>query len=109
MDIVERLRDGVNRFYGNEPTGLMNEAADKIERLRWENANMEKLWGKSEGTWMEIRDNQDAEIERLREALEKVLSVQPIKGDEGSTDIVSLAKALLEIDTIARAALKEKE
>ena len=49
------------------------------------------------------------EIERLREALEKVLSVQPIKGDEGSTDIVSLAKALLEIDTIARAALKEKE
>ena len=34
MDIVERLRDGVNRFYGNEPTGLMNEAADEIERLR---------------------------------------------------------------------------
>ena len=31
---IERLRDGVNRFYGNEPTGLMNEAADKIERLR---------------------------------------------------------------------------
>ena len=49
------------------------------------------------------------EIERLREALEKVLSVQPIKGDEGSTDIIALAKALLEIDSIARAALKEKE
>ena len=49
------------------------------------------------------------EIERLRGALEKVLSVQPIKGDEGSTDIVSLAKALLEIDSIARAALKGKE
>lgn len=49
------------------------------------------------------------EIERLREALEKVLSVQPIKGDEGSTDIVSLAKALLEIDSIARVTLKEKE
>lgn len=77
MDIVERLRDGVNRFYGNEPTGLMNKAAD--------------------------------EIERLREALEKVLSVQPIKGDEGSTDILCLAKALLEIDSIARAALTEKE
>ena len=49
------------------------------------------------------------EIERLREALQNILSVQPIKGDEGSADIVSLAKALLEIDTIARDALKEKE
>lgn len=48
------------------------------------------------------------EVERLREALRNVLSVQPIKGDEGSADIVSLAKALLEIDTIARAALAEK-
>jgi len=49
------------------------------------------------------------EIERLRKTLERVLSVQPIKGDEGSTDIIALAKALLEIDSIARAALKEKE
>ncbi len=49
------------------------------------------------------------EIERLREALENVLSVQPIKGDDGSTDIIALAKALLEIDSIARAALKDKE
>ena len=48
------------------------------------------------------------ERDGLREALEKVLRVQPIKGDEGSTDIVSLAKALLEIDSIAIAALKEK-
>ena len=55
-----------------------------------------------------IHDAAD-EIERMREALEKVLSVQPIKGDEGSTDIIALAKALLEIDSIARAALKEKE
>ena len=46
--------------------------ADEIERLRWENANMEKLWGKSEGTWMEIRDKQDAEIERLRDSLERI-------------------------------------
>lgn len=34
MDIVERLRDGVNRHYGKDPTGLMNEAADEIERLQ---------------------------------------------------------------------------
>lgn len=47
------------------------------------------------------------EVERLREALRNVLSVQPIRGDEGSTDIIALAKALLEIDSIARDALKE--
>ena len=73
MDIVERLRklaDG-ERPYGSL-LDVMDEAADEIERLRWENANMEKLWGKSEGTWMEIRDKQDAEIERLREALKLV-------------------------------------
>jgi hypothetical protein len=51
----------------------------------------------------------EAEIERLRKAFHEVLSVQPIKGDEGSTDILCLAKALLEIDSIARTALKEKE
>ena len=49
------------------------------------------------------------EIERLRNALQNVLSAQPIKGDEGSTDIIALAKALLEIDSIARDALKEIE
>ena len=108
MDSVEWLREKAKGFFKPTSTRL-KEAADEIERLRWENANMEKLWGKSEGTWMEIRDKQDAEIERLREALRNVLSVQPIKGDEGSADIVSLAKALLEIDTIARDALKEKE
>lgn len=57
---------------------------------------------------LELAEIKDAEIERLREALEKVLSVQPIRGDEGSADIISLAKALLEIDSIANAALKEK-
>ena len=50
----------------------IKEKIDEIVRLRWENANMEKLWGKSEGTWMEIRDNQDAEIERLRDSLERI-------------------------------------
>lgn len=49
------------------------------------------------------------EIERLRKTLERVSNVQPIRGNEGSTDIISLAKALLRIDRIARAALKEKE
>ena len=34
MDIVERLRNGVNRYYGKDPAGLLNEASDEIERLR---------------------------------------------------------------------------
>ena len=69
---------------------------DIVERLR-----KESYWALSG----EAAD----EIERLREALERVLNVQPIRGNEGSADIIALAKALLEIDSIARAALKEKE
>lgn len=65
MDIVERLQKQ-GEFW---PNGLANEAADEIERWRWENSNMEKLWGKSERTWMEIRDKQEATIEQLRDAL----------------------------------------
>ena len=66
-DIVERLRDSK----ATDCCSSRLEAADYIEQLRWENANMERLWGNSEGTWMEIRDKQDAEIERLREELKK--------------------------------------
>ena len=82
MDIVERLREWQND--DGSIDGLMTGAAEEIELLRKE------------------RDG-------LREALQKVLSVQPIRGDEGSTDIIALAKALLEIDSIARAALKDKQ
>ena len=69
---------------------------DIVERLR-----KESYWALSG----EAAD----EIERLRKTLERVSNVQPIRGNEGSTDIISLAKALLRIDRIARAALKEKE
>ena len=75
MDIVERLRK-IAEIHFSETGDWCEEAADEIERLRWENANMEKLWGKSEGTWMEIRDNQNAEIERLRDVLEDLMAVQ---------------------------------
>ena len=68
MDIVQWLREAASEHNMYR----CDKAADEIERLRWENANMEKLWGKSEGTWMEIRDKQDAEIERLRGALKLV-------------------------------------
>ena len=33
-DIVERLRQEVNAFYGKQPCGVMVEAADEIEKLR---------------------------------------------------------------------------
>ena len=49
------------------------------------------------------------EIKRLRKALERISNVQPIRGNEGSTNIISLAKALLEIDSIDRDALKDKQ
>ena len=83
MDIVERLRNNCSCNIDSTPCGAEEQCRNDYEAAD--------------------------EIERLREALQKVLSVQPIRGDEGSLDIVSLAKALLEIDSIARAALKEKE
>ena len=40
MDIVERLRHGVNRHYGKDPAGLLSDSADEIERLRKELADL---------------------------------------------------------------------
>ena len=56
-----------------------------------------------------LMDSSADEIERLRKTLERVSNVHAIRGNEGSADIISLAKALLRIDRIVRAALKEKE
>lgn len=33
MDIVDRLNDAINRFYGKEPAGLLQEAKDDLEWL----------------------------------------------------------------------------
>jgi len=96
QDIVERLREWQNDDGSIE--GLMTGAADEIERLRTGNR-----------LHLELAEIKEGEIERLREALQNILSVQPIKDNEGSADIISLAKALLEIDSIARVTLKEKE
>ena len=97
MDIVERLRSLIGGYNGDaDIDDRLEEAAHEIEKLRWENANMEKLWGKSEGTWMEIRDKQDAEIERLRAALKEIVESARLVGD------------WLHV-RIARDALKEKE
>jgi CRISPR/Cas system CMR-associated protein Cmr1 (group 7 of RAMP superfamily) len=96
MDIVERLR--------KDSRGPALEAADEIEKLRWENANMEKLWGKSEGTWMEIRDKQDAKIERLRKVV--TLLIEYEEHDENIYKGAVMWEALIEA---AHAALKDKQ
>ena len=103
MDIVEWLREKAKGFFKPTSTRL-KEAADEIERLRWENANMEKLWGKSEGTWMEIRDKQDAEIELLRKEgdglREALQSIKKVPNSEAAYGIIQVF-----VDD----ALKEKE
>ena len=33
-DLMKRLRAGVNLYYGTGPSGLLNEAADRIEALQ---------------------------------------------------------------------------
>ena len=105
-DIDEALMIGwfANAMMAMHDSMKPHEAANEIERLRWENANMEKLWGKSEGTWMEIRDNQDAEIELLRkerDGLREVLqSIKKIPNSEAAYGV---------IQTFVDDALKDKQ
>lgn len=63
MDIVERLRDAVNRHYGKDPCGMMAEAADEIELLRGQLNLHHDL----------ARANE--KIERLRKTLRELLYV----------------------------------
>ena len=71
---------------------------------------MEKLWGKSEGTWMEIRDKQDAEIEQLREALQNIASKNPFHNQcPPINDVQFYSQVIVEMVGIAHDALKEKE
>jgi len=41
-DLVKRLRAGVNLYYGTGPSGLLNEAADRIEALEAEVKRLEQ-------------------------------------------------------------------
>lgn len=95
VDIVEVLRSDYGIGYETRI-----EAADYIERLLWENSNMEKLWGKSERTWMEIRDKQEATIVRLREALRTIGYGPPHEGEplDLLNQFVDLARAELKGD-----------
>jgi CRISPR/Cas system CMR-associated protein Cmr1 (group 7 of RAMP superfamily) len=111
IDIVERLRknqcptnSGCNPLVEYCQCNIMDDSADEIEKLRWENANMEKLWRKSEGTWMEIRDKQDAEIERLRKVV--TLLIEYEEHDENIYKGAVMWEALIEA---AHRVLMEKE
>ena len=107
MDIVEQALNEQHDVYAKareEYRKVIQQQRDEIEQLRWENANMEKLWGKSEGTWMEIRDKQDAEIERLREVVMLLVSY-----DEHDEEIQKGAVMWDVLIEAAHAALKEKE
>jgi hypothetical protein len=66
-DIVERLRAAGDREEGR-PYSTMHEAADEIERLR------ELLRGTGANRYWEARwRDADAEIERLTEALQRIV------------------------------------
>ena len=52
-DIVERLRQEVNAFYGKQPCGVMGEAADEIEKLRAAVQDLAKhIW---RGDWDKLK------------------------------------------------------
>ena len=104
-DITYRLKFWrENGLEQSDIDNLTQDAINEIERLRWENTNMEKLWGKSEGTWMKIRDEQDAEIERLREVVMLLVAY-----DEHDEDIQKGAVMWDVLIESAHAALQEKE
>jgi archaellum component FlaC len=121
-DIVERLRDAEKYVVWDEE--LYTEAANEIERLRKENENQTKaIWAKDVeierlrdelDTWMSVfpdiapesvlpdRSNLEKEIERLREALRKIVERDAGVNKFGEKDMSTLG-------WIAYNALREKE
>ena len=67
MDIVDDLRDLNSMHTPNEVSGIADEAADEIERLR-EQCEFEK---KCRNDAFEELKQRDADIERLREESQK--------------------------------------
>lgn len=77
MDIVERLRDAVNRHYGKDPAGLLVEAAEEIEWFRQQNAELVEAltkiasWHK-ESLWRQYNDlNLDDAVKIAADAIAK--------------------------------------
>lgn len=109
-DIVERL-DAVAGFGGTHLDGLWSEASKEIKRLR----HTEEHWRSSYNNaivfrqvWREVAEAREREIARLREALEKIVTLRPKPiGDSGFEQGPRLL--LDQCQKIARAALAEKE
>lgn len=65
IDLVERLRDYRTRRLV-DPEGMMEEAADEIERLRADLAEQHKEWEAHSAVLAQQRDDNLREIEQLR-------------------------------------------
>ena len=131
MDIVEQLRKSANTIYEQDGytfrLGLQNEAADEIERLEKENELLQKEL-KKHLTYQEHRYGRIGthdpicyeygprhyecalrEIDRLREALQKIKKRNPFHNVSPPMDKQYYAQVIVEMVTIANAALKESE
>ena len=94
MDIVDDLRDLNSMHTPDEVSGIADEAANEIERLRQRDG------------FIAVLDKQivekDAEIERLREALRTIC--------DGPRDVEkSYAELFVEVKIEARSALQQKD
>ena len=131
MDIVEQLRKSANTIYEQDGytfrLGLQNEAADEIERLEKENELLQKELKKhliyQEHRYGRIGTHDPIcyeygprhyecalrEIDRLREALQKIKKRNPFHNVSPPMDKQYYAQVIVEMVTIANAALKESE
>ena len=100
-DLTERLlTEAEHRTRVGPKVVLLNEAADEIEKLETETLNQQIVIGELRKGW----EAKEAEIERLRAALEEIA----YRLDSRPVDIVDLAVWLNETEVIARKALEGK-